>query len=82
MTASRREFIAGTGALIAALTNLSACGRRADAPDAAALLAEIAEEMLADYPENATSLGIDVGARAGLKARLTDRSAAGQQAIA
>jgi uncharacterized protein (DUF885 family) len=82
MTSNRREFIAGTGAVIAALSNLAACGRRADAPDAAALLAEIAEDLLADYPENATSLGIDVGARAGLKARLTDRSAAGQQAIA
>ena len=38
--------------------------------------------MLADYPENATSLGIDTGPRAALKARLTDRSAAGQEAIA
>jgi len=82
MTTNRRQFIAGTGAVIAALTNLSACGRRADAPDAAALLAEIAEDILADYPENATTLGIDKGARAGLKARLSDRSAAGQKAIA
>jgi uncharacterized protein (DUF885 family) len=82
MTTNRREFIAGTGALIAALTNLSACGKRAGATDAEALLAEIAEDMLADYPENATSLGIDTGARAGLKSRLTDRSAAGQKAIA
>jgi uncharacterized protein (DUF885 family) len=82
MITNRREFIAGTGALIAALSNLAACGRRADATDAQALLAEIAEDILADYPENATSLGIDKDARAGLKARLTDRSAAGQKAIA
>ncbi len=47
-----------------------------------AQLAGIAEEMLADYPENATALGIDTGPRAALKARLTDRSAAGQAAIA
>ncbi|MGH8203368.1 MAG: DUF885 family protein, partial [Steroidobacteraceae bacterium] len=48
----------------------------------ARLLAGIAEELLADYPENATGLGIDTGARAPLKARLSDRSAAGQAAIA
>ncbi len=82
MTTSRREFIAGTGALIAALAHLQA--RAASGADSAAekQLAEIAEELLADYPENATALGIDAGARARLKSRLTDRSAAGQQAIA
>lgn len=82
MTSTRREFIAGTGAAIAALSNLAACAKREAAPAAVDPLAGIADEMLADYPENATSLGIDIGARAGLKARLTDRSAAGQQAIA
>ncbi|MGQ0429780.1 MAG: DUF885 domain-containing protein [Gammaproteobacteria bacterium] len=82
MTTNRREFIAGTGALIAALSNLAACAKRPGTADVYALLAEIAEELLADYPENATSLGIDNGARAGLKFRLTDRSVAGQQAIA
>ena len=58
MTTSRRDFIVGTGAAIA-LTNLPA--RAADNPDAAAekLVAEFAEEMLVDYPETATSLGID-----------------------
>ena len=82
MTATRREFIAGTGAAIAALSSLAACAKREAAPAAVDPLAGIADEMLADYPENATSLGIDNGARAGLKARLTDRSSAGQQAIA
>jgi len=82
VTSNRREFIAGTGAVIAALANLAACGRK-DAPaDVQKLLAEIAEEMLADYPENVTALGIDSGAHAPLKALLTDRSAAGQQATA
>ena len=38
--------------------------------------------MLADYPENATNLGIDTGSRARLKFRLSDRSAAGQATIA
>src|SRR5688572_8879871 len=82
MTATRREFIAGTGAAIAALSSLAACAKREAAPAAVDPLAGIADEMLADYPENATSLVIDNGARAGLKARLTDRSSAGQQAIA
>src|SRR5918994_5115303 len=81
MTTSRREFIAGTGAAIA-LAHLPA--RAAEDADAAAnkLMAEFAEEMLLDYPESATSLGIDKDKRSGLKAKLQDRSAAGQQAIA
>ncbi len=85
MSSNRREFIAGTGAALAALSGLAACARRSpelEAVDSEALLSEIGEEMLADYPENATGLGIDIGARAPLKARLTDRSAAGQSAIA
>ncbi len=85
MTTSRREFIAGTGAALAALSGLAACAKRSpavQAVDSEALLSEVGEEMLADYPENATALGIDTGARAPLKARLTDRSAAGQAAIA
>ena len=82
MTTSRREFIAGSGAVIAALASLRArASEGADSP-AEKLLAEIAEEILADYPENATSLGIDNGARAALKARLSDRSANAQLAIA
>jgi uncharacterized protein (DUF885 family) len=81
MTTSRREFIAGAGAAIA-LANLPA--RAAENADAAAqrLIAEFAEEMMVDYPESATSLGIDKDKRAGLKTKLQDRSAAGQQAIA
>jgi uncharacterized protein (DUF885 family) len=82
MGSNRREFIAGTGAAIAALSSLAACAKREAAPAIEDPLAGIADELLADYPENATSLGIDIGARAGLKARLTDRSAAGQEAIA
>jgi uncharacterized protein (DUF885 family) len=82
MTTSRRDFIVGAGAAIAA-ANLPAraAGTSNDAA-AEKVLAELAEELLVDYPENATALGIDNGARAGLKSRLTDRSAAGQAAIA
>jgi uncharacterized protein (DUF885 family) len=81
MTTSRRDFIVGTGAAIA-LTNLPA--RAAGDADGAAekVLAEIAEEMLVDYPETASSLGIDKDKRAALKSKLSDRSAAGQKAIA
>lgn len=41
-------------------------------------LARIAEEMLAEYPESATSLGLDKGERVGLKSKLTDRSMLGR----
>jgi len=50
--------------------------------DTETLLAGMAEELLGEYPENATGLGIDRGERASLKSKLTDRSAQGQHAIA
>ena len=50
--------------------------------DALALLDEIADSLLRLVPESATSLGIDTGARAALRAQLMDRSAAGQERIA
>jgi uncharacterized protein (DUF885 family) len=43
------------------------------------LLASFAEALLAEYPENAASLGIDKGERAALKSRLTDRSPQGNR---
>ncbi|HWE44812.1 MAG TPA: DUF885 family protein [Caulobacteraceae bacterium] len=45
----------------------------------ARLLADIAEAMLQAYPENASFRGVDTGARAPLKHRLTDRSDEGAQ---
>lgn len=79
MATNRREFIAAGSATLLA----SGIPARARASDAAAkLLAQFGEDLLADYPENATALGVDKGARAALKARLTDRSAAGQAHIA
>jgi uncharacterized protein (DUF885 family) len=85
MTASRRDFLVGTGAALA-LANLPASVRAnaASSADQAAeaLLAELAEELMVDYPESATGLGIDSGPRAPLKSKLTDRSAEGQRAIA
>ncbi|MDB5693174.1 MAG: hypothetical protein JWO81_2237, partial [Alphaproteobacteria bacterium] len=40
--------------------------------------AGVAEALLAEYPENASSLGIDKGRRAALKSRLADRSLEGR----
>ena len=81
MTTTRRDFVVGTGAAIAVASLPARAAGTADAV-AQELLAEFAEELMVDYPENATSLGVDTGPRAGLKARLSDRSAAGQAAIA
>jgi uncharacterized protein (DUF885 family) len=82
MTTTRRDFIVGTGAAIA-VANLPV--QAAGAGDKKAidkLLAQFAEELLAEYPESATGLGIDNDQRAQLKSRLADRSAAGQLASA
>jgi len=93
---TRREMLAAI-ASVAALPLLSACGTtsggRMPSPsssaattdadrDAIALLDRIGNDLLNLFPEQATSLGLDVGARAGLRARLGDRSAAGQRRVA
>jgi len=46
------------------------------------LLDRVAENLLRLFPEGATSLGIDTGARAALRSGLGDRSGQGQQRIA
>ncbi|MEO8618973.1 MAG: DUF885 domain-containing protein, partial [Sphingomicrobium sp.] len=82
---ARREFLGGAAALGLAgcTTTLAPIGtigtKRAPSAD---LLARMAEQILAEYPENGTAMGIDTGARAMLKHRLTDRSAAGRAALA
>jgi uncharacterized protein (DUF885 family) len=86
---NRREAIAAL-ASSAAFPLLFACSREpehtpsttATEPDGLALLDEIANNLLRLYPESATSLGIDTGARSSLRSQLTDRSAQGQQRIA
>ena len=50
--------------------------------DAIALLNDVANNLLAVFPESATSLGIDTGTRAALRAQLADRSEAGKKHIA
>ena len=81
----RRRFLSSAAGM-AALPLLPAC---VSAPEAAArgdaaaqeMLAALAESLLRDYPENATSLGLDK-TRPALKSRLTDRSPAGQERLA
>jgi uncharacterized protein (DUF885 family) len=82
MSTSRREFVVATAATLAASRLPAQSGQAAGDAAAEKLLADITEELLADYPESASMLGIDHGARAALKSKLTDRSPAGQQAIA
>ncbi|HEV2746496.1 MAG TPA: DUF885 family protein [Allosphingosinicella sp.] len=89
---ARREFMVTTAAT--GLLALAGCGARdgtllptgaaAGTADAAAdrLLAEIAEALLAEYPENASALGLDKAERAPLKALLTDRSLNGRRRLA
>ncbi|HEX8452289.1 MAG TPA: DUF885 domain-containing protein [Longimicrobium sp.] len=90
---TRREMLAAL-ASVAALPLVSACGAArtsqatAAAPatdadrNAIALLDRIGNDLLNLFPESATSLGLDVGARAGLRSRLADRSPAGQRRVA
>jgi uncharacterized protein (DUF885 family) len=89
---NRREALAAL-ASTATLPLLQGCNESSSATPAApapadaeknalALLDSIGENFLKHFPESATSLGIDTGARASLRSRLTDRSAEGQKAIA
>ena len=79
---SRRHFLATTGAA-AALPLLPGCATRAPTEASVqATLGQVAEALLAEYPENATTLGLDKDARAGLKSRLTDRSLQGRARLA
>ena len=86
---SRRELIALLSSA-AVIPWLSACANDGDGSggsnttdaNALALLDEVADHLLALFPDSATSLGVDTGARAALRAQLTDRSEAGKQRIA
>jgi uncharacterized protein (DUF885 family) len=91
MKINRREALAAL-ASTAALPLLNGCSENpASAPaapgadaekNAAALLDQIGDNYLKHFPERATSLGIDTGARAAMRSQLTDRSADGQKKIA
>jgi uncharacterized protein (DUF885 family) len=73
---TRREVVAGLAAAVAlpACPTLAAAGGRLQA---GALLDELAWQLLALDPMQATALGVDTGAHAALRGRLDDRSFAG-----
>jgi Bacterial protein of unknown function (DUF885) len=75
MQTTRRHVLAGGAALGALFATGAHAAPVADAGLKAALDA-IAEEALRASPEGATSLGLDTGARAGLKSKLSDASVA------
>ena len=85
---SRRQAIGALSAGVATVAlpgsarALTQAGAPSSEADVVALLDSIGENLLALSPESATSLGIDTGARASYRARLTDRSRAGQDKIA
>ncbi|WP_052072211.1 DUF885 domain-containing protein [Sphingopyxis sp. MWB1] len=73
----------GAGTATLAFAGPVAAKAAGSAPDdAQALLNSVADNLLAHSPEGATSLGIDTGARAAMRGQLSDRSAAGQAALA
>lgn len=88
---TRRQILSGFGAS-ASLLVVSGCERSpseaastlpSSAPLAEAVaLEDIAYRLLAHEPERATSLGVDTGAHAGLRAALEDQSQRGQDAYA
>ena len=82
MTTTRREFVINTSAALAVSQVGAPTGAAEHDSATEQLLVEFAEELLIDYPESATLLGIDTDTRAALKSRLTDRSPAGQEVIA
>ena len=80
----RREFLGGVAALgLLGGCRVSETGNgpaAAGAGDLAKKLDGIADGILADFPEVATSLGVDKGPRAALARQLFDRSPAGVEA--
>ncbi|NNM75548.1 DUF885 domain-containing protein [Sphingomonas sp. ID1715] len=84
MRLTRRDLLLQSTVAAAAAglpAEVMAADGSADA-QASKILDAITEQMLRDSPESATGLGIDKGARAGLKAKLTDNSAAGKRQLA
>lgn len=77
---NRRAFLLSTGAVAAAGLMPAAIAQTPGAADAElrALLDRFFYDRLNDSPEQATSLGLDTGERAGLRSKLGDNSAAGQ----
>ena len=77
----RRLFLQGVGA--AALATATPALAQAGSDDARlrTLLDRFWDEEIAESPETATELGLDVGANTGLRAKLSDYSPAGRDAM-
>jgi uncharacterized protein (DUF885 family) len=73
----RRLFLASTAAA-AVIPALPAIAAPTADPVVEIILDTMAEELLTEYPENASALGLDNAKRPWLKSRLTDRSLAGR----
>ncbi len=84
MAVDRRQLLLGAAAagVAASAPNLTfaAAAGPVDNPKLAKLLDSFVQEMLVASPETATSLGLDGGANAGLKSRLSDASITGRKA--
>lgn len=79
---TRRQALSGlAGASVLALGGCATLPR-GPAGDVAALLDDVAYNLLEHEPERATSLGVDTGAYAGLRGKLEDQSVHGQAAYA
>ncbi len=76
---NRRAMLLSTGAAAAA-AGLAPRALAAGDPALTSLLDQFFKEGLALRPESATQLGLDKGANAGLKAKLSDGSSAGRAA--
>ncbi len=81
----RREFVAGVGAAAigAAVPDISRAGAPGgDVGKAGQLLGEVSAQLLVEYPDDATFLGLDTGDRSSLHGALTDRTIAADSARA
>jgi uncharacterized protein (DUF885 family) len=80
---NRRDVLALSAATLALGAGGGALAAAAPGDAAAeALLAQVAEDLMREYPENASALGLDKGERAALKSSLTDRSLEGRGRLA
>ncbi|HET6942789.1 MAG TPA: DUF885 domain-containing protein [Sphingomicrobium sp.] len=80
---SRRQAVAAlsAGAALPFVWSTRAFGAPASDVEAGALLDSIGDNLLRQGPEGATSLGLDVGARARMRFQLGDRSQTGQRKL-
>lgn len=79
---NRRDVLALGAATLALGGSGEALAAAAPGDAAEALLSRVAEDLMREYPENASALGLDKDKRAALKSSLTDRSLAGRGRLA